>query len=246
MNLEGLNIKGEVFTDLEHKVIYSTDASAYRETPVGVAYPHDEEDVVAIVKYAVANKRNLIPRTAGTSLAGQVVGDGLVVDMSRHMNAILEINPNERWVKVQPGIVLDELNIALKPYGLIFSPETSTANRCCIGGMTGNNSCGTHSLVYGSVRDHLTEAKVVLSDGSVVHFSELTPEEVRGKTTLKSLEGRIYKYVYDLFSEEDIREEVIPSGCCGMAGAFGYGKDTYELSMAIGEQVLFPAVRQSS
>lgn len=211
MNLEGLNIKGEVFTDLEHKVIYSTDASAYRETPVGVAYPHDEEDVVAIVKYAVANKRNLIPRTAGTSLAGQVVGDGLVVDMSRHMNAILEINPEERWVKVQPGIVLDELNIALKPYGLFFSPETSTANRCCIGGMTGNNSCGTHSLVYGSVRDHLTEAKVVLSDGSVVHFLELTPEEVRGKTTLKSLEGRIYRYVYDLFSEEDIREEVIRS-----------------------------------
>ena len=155
MMLEGLKIKGEVFTDLEHKVIYSTDASAYRETPVGVAYPKDEEDIVSIVKFAEKNRINLIPRTAGTSLAGQVVGDGLIVDMSRYMNRIVEINAKERWVTVQPGIVLDELNIALRPYGLFFSPETSTANRCCIGGMTGNNSCGTHSLVYGSVRDHL-------------------------------------------------------------------------------------------
>lgn len=208
MNLEGLNIKGEVFTDLEHKMIYSTDASAYREIPVGVAYPRDDEDVVSIIKYADSRIMNLIPRTAGTSLAGQVVGDGLIVDMSRHMTGILEINVDERWVRVQPGIVLDELNIALKPYGLFFSPETSTANRCCLGGMTGNNSCGTHSLVYGSVRDHLLEAKTVLSDGSVVLFKALSPKEVKKKTTLSSLEGRLYKYVYDLFSKEEIREEV--------------------------------------
>lgn len=211
MTLEELKIKGEVFTDLEHKVIYSTDASAYRETPVGVAYPKDEEDIVAIVKFAAKHLFNLIPRTAGTSLAGQVVGDGLIVDMSRYMNGIIEINAEERWVKVQPGIVLDELNIALKPYGLFFSPETSTANRCCIGGMTGNNSCGTHSLVYGSVRDHLLESRTVLSDGSVAEFKDLTPDEVKHKATLSTLEGRIYKYVYSLFSQPGIKEEMVAS-----------------------------------
>lgn len=211
MSLAGLQIKGEVFTDLEHKVIYSTDASAYRETPVGVAYPRDEEDIVALVKFARENGLNLIPRTAGTSLAGQVVGHGLIVDMSRYMNQIIEINPTERWVSVQPGIVLDELNIALNSYGLFFSPETSTANRCCIGGMTGNNSCGTHSLVYGSVRDHLLEARTVLSDGSVVNFEALSQDEVKIKTKLPTLEGRIYKYVVDLFSNEDIRLETVRS-----------------------------------
>lgn len=209
MSLNGLKIKGEIFTDLEHKVIYSTDASAYRETPVGVAYPKDEEDIISIVKYAHKNNLNLIPRTAGTSLAGQVVGNGMIVDMSRYMNSIIEINTEERWVKVQPGIVLDELNISLRPYNLFFSPETSTANRCCIGGMTGNNSCGTHSLVYGSVRDHLLEARTILSDGSVALFRPLSSDEVKEKTTLPTLEGRIYKYLVDLFSKEDIRSEAV-------------------------------------
>ena len=211
MNITGLKIKGEVFTDLEHKVIYSTDASAYRETPFGVAYPRDEEDIISLVKFAERNNVNLIPRTAGTSLAGQVVGQGLIVDMSRHMNHIIEINAEKRWVKVQPGIVLDELNIALKPYGLFFSPETSTANRCCIGGMTGNNSCGTHSLVYGSVRDHLLESRTILSDGSIVLFSPLSPEEVKEKSKIHTLEGKIYKYLFELFSNKDICEEVIRS-----------------------------------
>lgn len=209
--MENPKIKGEIFTDKEHQVIYSTDASAYRETPIGVAYPYDEEDIISLVKYANKNRINLIPRTAGTSLAGQVVGNGLVVDMSRHMNKIVKINAEEKWVIVQPGIVLDELNIALKPYSLFFSPETSTANRCCIGGMTGNNSCGTHSLVYGSVRDHLLEARVVLSDGSITDFKSLTPEEVKEKTKLNSLEGRIYRYVYDLFSKDVVRKVVIDS-----------------------------------
>lgn len=209
MNFEGLKIKGEIFTDREHRVIYSTDASAYRETPLGVAYPRDEEDVIAIVEFAGKEKINLIPRTAGTSLAGQVVGRGLIVDMSRHMTGILEINAAERWVRVQPGIVLDELNIALKPYGLFFSPETSTANRCCIGGMTGNNSCGTHSLVYGSVRDHLEEARVILSDGSIANFGPLSPQNVETKTKAPGLEGRIYKYIFNLFSDEEMRRATV-------------------------------------
>ena len=117
---------------------------------------------ISVSQYANKYSLNLIPRAGGTSLAGQVVGKGLVVDISKHMNRVLEINAEERWARVQPGVVLDELNVACKAYGLFFAPETSTSNRCCLGGMTGNNSCGSHSLVYGSTRDHLLEAKVVI------------------------------------------------------------------------------------
>ncbi len=145
---------------------YATDASAYRELPLGVAYPQTEDDIRDLLEEARRRHTHLIPRAAGTSIAGQVVGSGIVVDISRHMNRILEINAEEKWVRVQPGVVRDELNIALKPHGLFFSPETSTSNRCCIGGMVGNNSCGTHSLVYGSTRHHVLALKGVLADGT--------------------------------------------------------------------------------
>ena len=145
---------------------YATDASAYRELPLGVAYPQNEDDIRDLLAEARKRHTHLIPRAAGTSIAGQVVGSGIVVDISRYMNRILEINPEERWVRVQPGVVRDELNIALKPHGLFFSPETSTSNRCCIGGMVGNNSCGTHSLVYGSTRHHVLALKGILADGT--------------------------------------------------------------------------------
>lgn len=156
----------KLFTDALHRIAYSTDASAYREVPAAVAFPRGEDDIVALMAEARQRGVCLIPRAAGTSLAGQVVGRGIVADVSRHMNAILEINAAERWARVQPGVVLDELNLACKPYSLFFSPETSTSNRCCIGGMFGNNSCGSHSLIYGSTRHHVLEAKVVLADGS--------------------------------------------------------------------------------
>ena len=157
----------KLFTDSLHKIIYSTDASVYREIPYGVAYPETIEDVQKLLRLAKERHTHLIPRAGGTSIAGQVVGSGIVVDISKHWNHILDINAEERWARVEPGVVRDELNIALKPYGLFFSPETSTSNRCCIGGMFGNNSCGTHSLVYGSTRHHVLEAKAVLADGSV-------------------------------------------------------------------------------
>lgn len=134
--------------------------------PLGVAYPKTADDIRGLLAEARKRHTHLIPRAAGTSIAGQVVGSGIVVDISRYMNRILEINEAERWVRVQPGVVRDELNIALKPYGLFFSPETSTSNRCCIGGMVGNNSCGTHSLVYGSTRHHVLALKGILSDGT--------------------------------------------------------------------------------
>ena len=157
----------KLFTDSLHKIAYATDASVYREIPYGVAYPETTDDVCELMRLAKEKGVDLIPRAGGTSIAGQVVGSGIVADISKHWNKILEINAQERWARVQPGVVRDELNIALKPHGLFFSPETSTSNRCCIGGMFGNNSCGTHSLVYGSTRHHVVACKGVLSDGSL-------------------------------------------------------------------------------
>lgn len=156
----------EILTDPLHRIAYSTDASTYREVPLGVAYPQTVEDIVALTEEARRRHTCLIPRAAGTSIAGQVVGSGIVVDI-RGWNRILEVNREERWARVQPGVVRDELNIHLRQYGLFFSPETSTSDRCCIGGMFGNNSCGTHSLIYGSTRHHVLACKGVLSDGTV-------------------------------------------------------------------------------
>ena len=168
----------EILTDKLHKIAYSTDASVYREVPYGVAYPKDEADLHELVETAQRLKVSIIPRAAGTSIAGQVVGSGLVADVSRYLNRIIEINAAERYAIVEPGVIRDELNIALKPYGLFFSPETSTSNRCCLGGMFGNNSCGTHSLVYGSTRQHILEADAVLADNTSEHFAQYSVAEL--------------------------------------------------------------------
>ena len=167
-----------LYTDPLHRIAYATDASAYREVPEAVTFPENEQDIVYLIQEAVKRKTHLIPRAGGTSIAGQVVGSGIVVDISKHFKKILEINQEERWARVQPGVVLDELNLALAPYGLFFSPETSTSNRCCIGGMFGNNSCGSHSLVYGSTRHHVIEARGVLCDGSIEVFKTYTIKEL--------------------------------------------------------------------
>ncbi len=175
------NFEGDLFFDdsTQHqaiRTIYSTDASVYQEKPIAVAIPKTVEDIKKLINLATEMGQTLIPRAAGTSLAGQVVGSGIVVDISKHFNQILEINVEERWVRVQPGVIRDDLNVFLKPHGLMFGPETSTANRAMIGGMIGNNSCGLHSIIWGSVRDHLLEVKALLSDGSEAKFSPLTPE----------------------------------------------------------------------
>ena len=163
-------LEGDLYYDNTMRTLYATDASAYREMPLAVAIPKSIADIKALISFAAVNGISLIPRTAGTSLAGQVVGSGLVVDVSRNFNKIIEINPEERWVRVEPGVVRDELNMALKPYGLYFGPETSTANRAMIGGMVGNNSCGSNSIVYGSTREHTLEVKAILADGSDAVF----------------------------------------------------------------------------
>ena len=153
-------------TDSLHRIAYATDASIYRELPFAVAFPESDDDIIELIDEARRRHTHLIPRAGGTSIAGQVVGNGIIVDISRHLNHIIEINPQERWAWVEPGVVRDELNKTLEPHGLFFSPETSTSNRCCIGGMVGNNSCGTHSLVYGSTRHHVLALRGILSDGT--------------------------------------------------------------------------------
>ncbi|MBW6478799.1 MAG: FAD-binding protein [Bacteroidales bacterium] len=202
------HLDGDIFTDIKTRLLYATDASVYREIPFAVARPRNEEDIKLLVEFAGKNNIPLIPRTAGTSLAGQVVGYGMVVDFSKHMNRILEFNPEEKWVKVQPGVILDELNEFLKPHGLFFGPETSTSNRCMIGGMVANNSCGSHSLVYGSTRDHTIELRSVLSDGSIATFHSLTADEFRKKCIGNSLENNIYQNIFDTLSEKNIQDEI--------------------------------------
>jgi FAD/FMN-containing dehydrogenase/Fe-S oxidoreductase len=150
----------------------------------------------------------LIPRTAGTSLAGQVVGSGIVVDVSKHFTRILELNAVENWVRVQPGVVRDELNMFLKPHGLFFGPETSTANRAMIGGMVGNNSCGSNSVVYRSTREHLLEVKALLSDGTEVEFKALNIEDFHAKCEGATLEAGIYKKIRSLLSNYDNQLEI--------------------------------------
>jgi FAD/FMN-containing dehydrogenase/Fe-S oxidoreductase len=202
------SLQGDVYDDYTTRALYSTDASAYREMPYAVARPKSAEDIKRLIAFAREHRISLIPRTAGTSLAGQVVGNGMVVDVSRYMTEILELNEHECWVRVQPGVVLDELNLFLKPYGLFFGPETSTSNRCMIGGMVGNNACGSHSLIYGSTRDHLNSVKAILSDGSEVEFKSLDKKSFFAKTEGISFESRLYKHIFDILSDPDNQEEI--------------------------------------
>jgi len=208
--LNGLKrrLKGDLFLDETIRTLYATDASAYREMPLAVAIPQTIDDIQQLIAFAQSEKTSLIPRTAGTSLAGQVVGSGIIVDVSKHFNQILELNKEEGWVRVQPGVIRDELNLFLKPYGLFFGPETSTANRAMIGGMVGNNSCGSNSVVYRSTREHLLEVKAFLSDGTEVVFSSLTADAFHEKCELDSLEGNIYKSIRSILGNYDNQVEI--------------------------------------
>jgi FAD/FMN-containing dehydrogenase/Fe-S oxidoreductase len=201
-------LEGELFTDKTIRTLYATDASAYREMPLAVAIPKTESDLKKLIAFANSEHVALIPRTAGTSLAGQVVGNGIIADVSKHFTKILELNEKEKWVRVQPGVIRDELNLFLKPYGLFFGPETSTANRAMIGGMVGNNSCGSNSVVYRSTREHLLEIRAFLSDGSEAVFSELTIDAFHEKCELRNLEGSIYKNIRSLLGNYDNQVEI--------------------------------------
>jgi FAD/FMN-containing dehydrogenase/Fe-S oxidoreductase len=210
MNLNSLKqtLEGEFFTDETTRKLYATDASAYREIPQAVAIPKTEDDLVKLIHFARENKTSVIPRTAGTSLAGQVVGAGIVVDVSKHFNRILQVNKEEGWALVEPGIVRDDLNQHLKAYGYFFAPETSTANRAMIGGMIGNNSCGSNSVVYGSTREHLLEVNAILSDGNKVWFGPLTETEFFSRTKGDALENNVYRHIEAMLSNADNVKEI--------------------------------------
>jgi len=201
-------LEGELFDDTTMRTLYATDASAYREMPLAVSIPKSESDLKKLIAFAHAEKTSLIPRTAGTSLAGQVVGNGIIVDVSKNFTQILELNTAEHWVRVQPGVIRDELNLFLKPHGLFFGPETSTANRAMIGGMVGNNSCGSNSVVYRSTREHLLEVKALLSDGSEAEFKALSIDDFHARCEGKNLEAAIYKKVRSLLSNYENQVEI--------------------------------------
>jgi FAD/FMN-containing dehydrogenase/Fe-S oxidoreductase len=191
-------IDGDVLDDHTHRRLYSTDASVYQQLPLGIVRPRHGADCQAIVRFAAQHGIPLIPRAAGTSLAGQCVGTGLVVDVSRYMTEVIEVNAAERWVRVQPGVILDDLNDLLAPHGLMFGPETSTSNRCMIGGMIGNNAAGSHSIVHGTTRDHVLELELVLADGNVTRFGPVDEDELGERRRRDDLEGAIYREVVDL------------------------------------------------
>src|ERR1700681_3177918 len=201
-------LEGVLHLDATMRTLYATDASVYREMPLAVALPKSEGDICKLIRFAREHGTSLIPRAAGTSLAGQVVGAGIVVDVSRDFTRILEIDPVRRRVRVQPGVVRNELNLALAPHGLFFAPETSTQNRCMIGGMVGNNACGANSVVYGSTREHLVSVRAVMSDGSTAEFGSLSPIEFAAKCSGDTLEAAVYREIKKLLADAANRAEI--------------------------------------
>jgi FAD/FMN-containing dehydrogenase/Fe-S oxidoreductase len=189
------SIAGEVLVDLASRRLYATDASIYQEIPRAVVRPKDKNDCIKIVKFAHQHHIPLIPRAAGTSTAGQCVGNGMVVDVSRYMTHILSEVKNNT-IRVQPGVILDDLNDFASKDNLRFAQNISTSNRCMMGGMIGNNACGSHSLLYGTTRDHVIEVETVLSDGSVARFGPLAQDELENKLKQHGLEGDIYRSIY--------------------------------------------------
>lgn len=210
-HLESLEkqLEGQLFYDHTMRLLYATDASAYKEMPLAVAIPKTKEDIQKIIAFARENKSSVIPRAAGTSLAGQVVGNGIIVDISQEFTQIISVDEINKTAWVEPGVIRDELNLYLKPYQLFFGPETSTSNRCMIGGMVGNNACGARSVVYGSTREHLLEIKGFLADGNEVTFKALTNAEFENKCngidTVSPLEQSIYIQVKKVLSSETSR-----------------------------------------
>jgi FAD/FMN-containing dehydrogenase/Fe-S oxidoreductase len=188
-------VEGDVRFDDYSRLLYATDASMYQVEPIGVVMPRSAADVHAVLELANRYNVPVLPRGGGTSLAGQTVNHAVVLDFSRYMNRVLEVDKDGLWCRVQPGLVQDELNAHVRPMGLLFGPDTSTSNRATIGGMCGNNSAGSHSIAYGKTLDHVLELKGLLADGSEVVLRDLTPDELEAKSRGDGLEGQIYREV---------------------------------------------------
>ena len=195
------SIQGDLRTDEYSRILYSTDASIYQVKPHGVLVPKTAADVHAAIELAAKYQAPILPRTAGSSLAGQAINEALVIDFTRHLDQILEINQEEQWVRVQPGIVLDQLNLDLRPYGLQFGPDPASSNRAAIGGIVSNNSTGSHSIMYGMTADHVLAMNVILSDGSMAHLTSLSSEQLAQQRQKKGLAGQIYRQIADLAAQ---------------------------------------------
>ena len=223
--LEMLQLEGEVRLDDLTKVLYSTDASIYEVQPRGVVLPKTVNDVVKTVEFASQHRIPLLPRGGGTSLAGQSVGAALHIDFSKHMNAILEFEPSEKWVRVQPGVVLDELNSYLQPHGLQFAPDVATANRANIGGMIGNNSSGAHSLCYGKTIDHVLELDVVLADGTRCLLQPVLPSRPETSASDGERLAQIGRELRGIIGEQ--RDEIFKRFPKVMRRVAGYNLDEF-------------------
>ena len=218
-------VSGEVRFDPYSRALYSTDASIYRMEPVGVVVPRNAEDVLAVVELAAKERIPVLPRGGGTSLAGQTVNHAIVMDFSKYMNQVLEVDREERWARVEPGIVLDHLNKHLAPLGLQYAPDPTTANRACVGGGIGNNTCGSHSVIYGKTIDHVLELRTVLSDGSQAHFRSLDGPELEAKLAGTGLESEIYRQVRHIAQEN--RDEILARYPNIMRRVSGYNLDDF-------------------
>src|SRR6267142_1130930 len=195
-------VTGEVRFDRASRLMYSTDASIYEIEPIGVVLPKSHEDVFAAMEVARDFKVPVLPRGGGTSLAGQTVGNAVILDMSKYLNRVLEVNTEERWAVVESGVVQEQLNLHLRPLGFLFGPDTSTANRATLGGMMGNNSAGSHSILYGKTIDHILSTDVVLASGEGRTFGQITFDEAHRRG---GLEGRIAEIVHTHREEIDQR-----------------------------------------
>src|SRR5262247_158575 len=218
-------LEGDVYFDRTSRLLYSTDASMYQIEPIGVVVPRHKGDVQAVIE--IANRFNvpMLPRGGGTSLAGQTVGHAIVLDFSKYMRQVLEVNQEELWCRVQPGLVQDELNAHVRPMGLQFGPDTSTSNRATIGGMIGNNSAGAHSLTYGKTLDHVLDLTVLLADGSELVLKDLSPESLDNKLRANTLEGRVYREVAQRAQEH--RSEILARYPKIMRRVSGYNLDEF-------------------
>ncbi|MDA0232467.1 MAG: FAD-binding protein [Chloroflexi bacterium] len=191
-------LSGEVRFDSYSKAMYSTDASIYRMEPVGVVVPRDADDVSAVLEIATRSGVKVLPRGGGTSLSGQTVNHAVVMDFSKYMHNVLEVNPEERWVRTQPGVTIDDLNRQLRSHRLFFTPDPSTSSRANVGGAMGNNSCGSHSIIYGKTVDHVIEMDVVLSDGTPAHLGQISAGILAQKRAGTGLEAEIYRRVPEI------------------------------------------------
>src|SRR5438876_11104530 len=236
-------VNGEVRFDRASRLMYSTDASIYEIEPIGVVIPRTHEDVFATMEVARDFKVPVLPRGAGTSLAGQTVCDAVVIDMSKYLNRVLEVNTEEQWAWVEPGVVQEQFNLHLRPMGFLFGPDTATANRATLGGMMGNNSAGSHSIVYGKTIDHVLEMDVVLSSGEGRTLREMKFEEAQLRG---NLEARIAEIVRDHRGEIERRFPSI------MRRVSGYNLDAFVRNgrfnlakIVVGSERTLPAVHQA-